>query len=170
MPRGPRLTLPWKPKEWRPEYERVVALSCMGKSNTEVALLTNFTSQHVSNILNLDEAAVFRKQVLDKMRERSMMDIPEQMERLKGNIVKRLNEAMTDDVLFQDSPFALLDRGIRVLEGSKVLDKGGAVTNVQVNNQNNSTMVLPTESANTLIEGLRKADEVKRVHAPSEAT
>lgn len=161
--RPPVLNQPWKPKEWRPEYARVVALSCMGHSNTKVAELSGYTKQHVSNILNLDEASEFRKLVIDKIKEKTVEDVPMQMERLQGNVVKRLNQAFEDDTLFENSPFALLDRGLRILEGKGTLNSGkNAGVNVNIQNNQQSNFALPTELANTLITGLDKANEVKQ--------
>lgn len=162
--RGPRLSLPWKPKEWRPEYARVVALSCQGLSNTKIAELTSYTKQHVSNILNLDEAAEFRKQVVDKIKEKVAEDIPVQMERLQSNVVKRLNQAFEDEKLFENSPFALLDRGLRILEGKGTLNTKSGGVNVNIQNNQQSNVVLPTEIVGGLLAGLDRANEVQQIH------
>lgn len=157
----------WKPKKWRPEYERIVALSCLGWSNKMIAENLDYTKEHVSTILNLEEAETIRMMVLEKMREKTVASIPERLEKIANKTVERLEAAMNDDDLFEKSPFALIDRGMDVLKGLNHLRGGGNGSNsgLTVNvGAGGQAMVISTGQADALAEALNKANEVKQLH------
>src|SRR5678815_940735 len=66
----------WKPKKWRVEYDRVVAMSVTGLSNTEIAAKVGFTKEYVSMILNLDEGKALYNKLQEKILEDWATQIP----------------------------------------------------------------------------------------------
>ena len=162
----------WKPKKWRPEYERMVALSCLGWSNKMIAKELDYTKEHVSVILNMEEAETIRQMVLERMREKVAVSIPERLQKIAEKTVERLETAMQDDDLFEKSPFALIDRGMDVLKGLNHLkgggngSGGGLTVNVSSGGQ---AMVLSAGQADGLTEALMKANEVRKLHAAEPA-
>lgn len=158
----------WIPKKWRPEYERVVAMSAAGMSNKQIATNVGFTPVHVSNILNLPQATELMERIVAKMREKSLVDIPNTLQRIAEKTAVRLESVLNNDELFEKSPFAVIDRGMDVLKGLNHLKGGGNgapvgnVTNIQ------NAMIVSADQADALSEGLRKRNEVKRLHSPTE--
>lgn len=157
----------WKPKRWRPEYERIVALSCLGWSNKMIAAELGFSKEHISVILNLDESETVRVMVLSRMREKTVESLPEKLEKIAQKTVERLETAMNDDELFEKSPFALIDRGMDVLKGLNHLRGGGngSSSGLTVNvGAGGQAMVLSGQQADSLTEALNKANEVRMLH------
>lgn len=167
-PQKPTKFQKWVPKKWRPEYERIVALSAVGKSNTEIADIVGFGKQHVSNVLNLPQADELMKKIVEAMTRRSLVDIPNSLQRIAEKTVQRLEVLMDNDKLFNDSPFAVIDRGMKVVEGLRHLQGGGNGAPTMVNNGKvvNNTFNVPATQVDSLIAGLQKANEVKQIHAP----
>lgn|SRR5215203_504529 len=159
--RKPSLTK-WKPaKGWQPEYERMVAYSVMGWSNKRIAMDMGYTPQHVSNVLNLDQAEVLRNKLLERLHEKAIDTIPTLLDHVAKQTSKRLKEMIDDDELFKKSPFAVIDRGLDVLKGLKHLQGGGNGANSVTLNQQ---FVMPVNQANILASGLSKANEVAAIH------
>ena len=158
----------WVPKKWRPEYERVVALSAAGKSNKQIGEIVGFTKEHVSNILNLPQAEALMDRIIAAMNQRTVVDIPNELQYIAQKTVSRLKSAIDNDKLFEESPFALIDRGMKVVEGLRHLQGGGNGAPTQAPNVNNGTVInfnVPVAKADDLIAGLQKANEVKQIHA-----
>lgn len=159
----------WIPKKWRPEYERVVALSAAGKSNREIATIVGFTPVHVSNILNLPQATELMERIVAKMREKSLTDIPSTLQRIAEKTAVRLERVLDDEKLFEQSPFAVIDRGMDVLKGLNHLKGGGNGSGTgNVTHVHGNAMIVSSDQADALSEGLRKRNEVKRLHASTE--
>lgn len=155
----------WIPKKWRPEYERVVAMSAAGMSNKQIAANVGFTPVHVSNILNLPQATDLMERIVAKMREKSMVDIPNTLQRIAEKTALRLESVINDDDLFEKSPFAVIDRGMDVLKGLNHLKGGGNGSPGNTTIVNGNAMIVSSDQADALSEGLRKRNEVKRLHA-----
>lgn len=157
----------WKPKKWRPEYDRIVGYSALGRSNTWIAENLQFTPEHVSVILNLPEAQALMTQLQTKLRERIIVNIPEVLDEVAQQAAKRLKQVMFDDEMFEKSPFAVIDRGMDVLKGLNHLRGGGngapvptpgTVTNIGVVN------ISPNQKSD-IMEGLEKVREVGLLHS-----
>lgn len=153
----------WRPKKWRPKYERIVAMSACGWSNKMIALETGYTPVHISNILNLEQAEEFRQQLLERMRQKALVSIPDTLDYIAQKTVQRLKEVIDDDNRFETSPFAVIDRGMDVLKGLGHLKGGGNGAPVG-QTINVGTMVVSSTQADNLAEALRKADEVRKLH------
>ena len=159
------MTKKWQPKEFRPEYERVVGYSFLGLSNEDIASKTGFGKQHVSNILNLPEAKALMMILSERQREKMEKTIPEALEEINKKAIERVHALVHNDELFEKSPFAVVDRSLAVLKGTGHIQDG-----VRGGNTQNNFFQLPSEQAATLLEGLTKAQEAKRLHKGRDVT
>lgn len=161
-----RSKMKWQPKKWRPEYERMVAMSCLGWSNKMIAERAGYTPEHVSNVLNLPQAEHLREQLLERMREQTLKSIPERLDEIAEHTLKRLHTVVTNDELFEKSPFAVVDRGMDVVKGLGHLKGGGnGAPGINVS----SAIIIQGEQAEGLFASLEKAREVRRIHGTPEA-
>jgi hypothetical protein len=154
----------WVPKKWKPEYERIVGLSCLGESNKKIAQMMGFTPEHVSTILNLPQAEELRELVLSKLREKNVESATEVLGRIGIKTAVLLEKAI-DNKQFTENPktmFALIDRGLDVLRGTGLLRTTGVSGSAGVAAQN--ALVLQGDAADRFVEGMIKADESKRIH------
>lgn len=157
----------WEAKKWRPEYERAVAYSALGKSNIEIAKLLNYTTVHVSNVLNLPLAKELKQKIMDRMRERTLEDVPSILQNVARKTAERLQTIVNDDELFAKSPFAVIDRGLDVLKGVGHLRGGGNGAPSQVNNQqNNFFNGVPPQLLDQLNLGMSAANKAQEINAP----
>lgn len=156
----------WVAKKWRPEYERAVAYSALGKSNIEIAQLLNYTTVHVSNILNLPAAIELKEKILVRMRERILEDVPSILQKVAQKTAERLLTIVEDEELFTKSPFAVIDRGLEAVKGLGHL-RGGGNGSPGVNNQQNNFFNIPPQLLDKLNLGMAAADKALEIHAPS---
>lgn len=155
----------WQPKTWKPEYERIVGLSCSGMSNKMIASETGYTPEHVSNILNLDYAEELRSAILAKMRDVNLKTIPDKLENVTNKAIERVQAVIEDDELFYNNPFQVVDRSLRLLEGAGHLKKNvPAGTNIE------RAIIINGETASNLFEGLAKADQARKLNAAVDVT
>ena len=158
----------WIPKKWRPEYERIVAMSAAGFSNKQIAKDVGFTPVHVSNILNLPQATDLMERIVAKMRERTLVDIPSTLQRIAEKGVQRLETAMNNDDLFEKSPFAVIDRAMEVVKGLNHLKGGGNGAPGNVTHVHGNAMIVSADQADNLALGLQRREQVKKLHSPNE--
>lgn len=157
----------WEAKKWRPEYERAVAYSALGKSNIEIAKLLNYTPVHVSNVLNLPLAKELKDKIMARMRERTMEDVPSILQKVAQKTAERLLKVVEDDDLFTKSPFAVIDRGLDVMKGIGHMKGGGNGAPAQVNNQqNNFFNGVPPQLLDQLSMGMSAANKALEINAP----
>ena len=149
----------WRPKRWQPEYEKMVALSCLGMSNVMIAERLGYTPVHVSNVLNLQEAEDLRTMILGKMREKALTDIPNTLTEIAEKSVARLRSIVENDDLFEKAPFAVVDRGIEIIKGLGHLKHGGNGSPINIDK---AVFALSQEHADALTAGLKKSNEVKQ--------
>lgn len=168
--RPPRMTKKWEPKEWRPEYQRIVAYSACGIANTEIALKLGFTKEHISNILNLPQAKELLAQITLKLAAQQDINLTTEMTALVTQSFKRVKAVMNDDKLFEQSPFAIIDRGLEIMKGAGLLRGGGnGAPNAPISVGGNMNVFnLPPELAERLVDGLEKSNEARRLHTPRE--
>lgn len=151
----------WRPKEWTPVYEQIVVLSCgMNRSNVELGEMFGFTPQHISNILNTPEASLVRRRVLETLREKVDGGLPKRLSDLADKATQRVAQVMYDDAVFERSPFAVVDRALRVLAGV------GRLRNAETppGDTTNNILVLSGEAAQDIRDGLRKSREAREMH------
>lgn len=162
----------WVPKRWKPVYEEIVALNVMGLDNKSLAERYNYTPQQISNILNTPQADVIRKLAIDRLRKNTLATVEQRLDGLKLKVVEKLEILMTDPKYFEATPFAVVDRGMRIIE------KLGTQTPVENPNNgpsggggmvvNGNVYVMPNESVDKMTKALDKVNEIKRIHGGRE--
>lgn len=154
----------WVPKKWRPEYDRVVAYSVVGKANTWIAEQLGFTPEHVSSILNTPQGLELASKLQAKLRENIELNIPETLGELAVLATKRLKSLLENDAIFEKSPFAVVDRGLDVLKGLKHLQGGGNGAPGQTTNIGTAVIVTPGQRSD-ILDGLQRIADIKKLHA-----
>ena len=170
-PRGARITRRWNPKDWKPEYEAMVALCATGKTQREVAEIFGYTEAWLSQIINSPKGKEVRAKIIAATRHEVSTTVAERIRDLQELGLKRMEAVLADDAIAKRSPLAIFDRSALLLKNTGVIkDKGvqpppsqvpGNVTNIQQN-----TLIINGQQAKSLREGLKKADEVKQLYAP----
>lgn len=155
----------WVAKKWKPEYERMVAYSAMGWSNIKIAGECGRTTVHVSNVLNLPQAKELKQKIMERMREKTLEDVPTLLKKIAHKTAERLNSIIQDDDKFEKSPFAVIDRGLDVLKGTGYL-KGGGNGAPQPFQQQNNFFNMPPHLMERLNAGMLTADKAQEIHAP----
>lgn len=159
--RRPARLTKWVPKKWELYHQEIVLLATSGMSNEDIATKYGMTKQHVSNILGTPQAALLRKEILDRLQERAAQRIPERLEAIAVKAVDRIHDVINDDELAKSHPFQMVDRSVKLLQGTKKIDKerdGGGGVKVD------RAIILSGSHSKELLEGLAKADEAKRLH------
>lgn len=162
----------WRPKKWRPEYDRIVAYSVLGRSNLWIAESLKFTPEHVSTILNLPEGKALQEKLHAKLREKIEVNVPDVLSQVAQKAAERVKAMLDDDALFAKSPFAVVDRGLDILKGVGHLRGGGNGATgqpaLQAGNVTNiGTMIVTPGQKSDILEGLQKIAEVKALHGSS---
>lgn len=152
----------WEPKRWRPEYERIVAFSVCGKSNTWIAEQMGFTSVHVSNILNLPQAVALAEKLHSRLRENVEANVPQLLSDISTKALERVKAFVNDDNLFSKNPFAVVDRSMRILENT-ILQKSNNPSS-PLNIDRSNVLVLTPQQQDSVSEGLKKLQEIKEIH------
>ncbi len=160
VPYRPARLTRWRPKEWTPVYEQIVVLSCgMNRSNKDLGEMFGFTPQHISNILSTPEASLVRRRVLETLREKVDGGLPQRLNDLADKATQRVAQVLYDDILFERSPFAVVDRSLTVLRGV-----GKLKTSEEARSETNNVLILTGEAASEIKEGLKKAREAREKH------
>lgn len=167
-PRGAKAHKRWEPKEWRPVYEAIVALSCTGLSNEEVGKRFGYGKQQVSNILNTPQGKKLREIIANRIREMNLLTLEDRLAYMQKNALANMDKVLADEDgrLLERAPLALFDRSMSFLKASGAL-KGEQLppaTNPLVGNAKTVNVVLSPEANQLLREGLSKAKEVEVIH------
>jgi hypothetical protein len=157
----------WKPKNWKPDYDRVVAYSVMGKQNTEVAVILGYTPEHISAILNSPQGLMLREKLQSALREKMLTNIPETLEYIARRGVERLKSLVDNNDVFEKHPFQVIDRTMEVLKGLNHL-KGGGNGSGTINVER--AVIVSGQAGTNLIEGFSKADEARRINGSTAST
>lgn len=162
--RPARLTK-WEPKKWKPLYQAMVLLHAAGRSNVEIAERLEVTPQQVSNVLCSQQGKKHIERANEKLEEHTVEQISGTLRQIATKTANLTLALFEDDELVAKSPFALIDRGLRIMEGSGHLKKGstGESPPGGTFNQYNFGM-LPPALIESLTSALEKADEVKKLH------
>lgn len=158
----------WRPKEWRAEYQRIVAYSVLGKSNIWIADTLGFTKEHVSTILNMPEGRELREQLKIKLAKKIEESVPDVLADISNKAVERVKEILNNDELAKKSPFAVAGLAMDVLKGQGHLRGGGngAPTPNGPVNFNQTNVILAPAQTSSIMDGLRMIKEVRQIHAP----
>lgn len=160
----------WKPKKWRPEYDRIVGYSVMGKSNVWIAQNLGFTPEHVSVILNQPQATELAAKLQSKLRKDIEENIPETLAYVAQKTASRIKEVIDDDELFRRSPFAVVGMGMDILKGIGHLKHGNSGNGGDGGGNGmvvHGTVIIAQGQKTDILEGLEKVAEVKRLHSSS---
>ncbi len=149
----------WVPKTWDVWMTEVVMLSTRNVSNTDLATKYGVTPQHISNIINTPQAALIRREMLDALQERVSQTTARRLESIATKTVERLDRLIHDDDAFKESPFAIIDRGLKVMEGiGKLKKKDAGGVNVE------KAVILSGQHSKELLEGIKEAREVRKLY------
>ncbi|MEK0326038.1 MAG: hypothetical protein QQN63_10080 [Nitrosopumilus sp.] len=170
-PNRPAKLVKWVPKEWKPVYEQIVSLDCMGVPQKEIAEKFNFTKVMISKICSTPQAKIIRRKVLEILAEKNKVFQEERFARTQVRAMERISSVMEDDALFVADPFAVVDRAFKLLEKTKVIGGSNVIGNVNVagNLTVNSVNNLTQNAIVEIKDGLAKAREAKELHKDVEA-
>ncbi len=167
----------WKPKKWRVEYDRVVAMSVAGISNTEIATKVGFTKEYVSLILNLDEGKALYNRLQAKILEDWETQIPNNLNTIARKTTERLLQAVNNDELFAKAPFSVIAAGMKAVEGLGHLRGGGngstgvgELPGAHSTNVNIGVVNISAEQKSDLMSGLDKLQQIKSLQALKSGT
>jgi hypothetical protein len=164
-PRGAKAKKRWTPKEWRPEYTAIVALSATGMSNVAVGKHFNYTAVHISNILNCPEAIEIRKLINTKLLEDSTISQTDRIKRVQDMALGHVERFMEKKELMDKAPFQVFDRALKVLQSTNAVANPEAKVAGTTNNVQQNNFILSDAAAKALTEGLAKSQLVAQLHA-----
>ncbi len=165
-----RLKKRWNPKEWKPEYEAIVALSCTGLAHTIIAERYGYTPIHIGNIVNCEYGKALRAIILAKLRSDVSLATPDLIKDTQAKAVERIHAVLNNDILAENNPLAIFDRSLKYMHWSGQLGNGNPSDNdrntngtrVTVNNQTN--VAIGTDALKILQQGAQKSLEVLQTH------
>lgn len=149
----------WSPVKWEPIYEQFIAFSAIGYSNKDIAEKFGYTPQQVSNVLCTPQAKVIKEQLIRKIREDVLANSAGDREALIHRANENIGKVLNSDELREKSPFKMLEASMSYLKGVGQLESESKGTTIMIN----------TQVANILQQGLTKSDEVKKLHNPDAA-
>lgn len=155
----------WQPKKWEPMFDEMVLMSCLGKSQIEIARRFGYTKDHVNVILNTKQAQVAKRLILSKLQETIAQTIEQRIAGIKDKALTRISQVLSDDKLLETAPMAVFDRSVTVLKGTGVLKEsasGGSGGDVKGN------IFINADDLKGIREGLAIANDAKRLNPPKE--
>lgn len=144
----------WVPKEWKAEYEIIVLMHLHGKSGVEIAAFTEYTPQHIYNILATPQAIAIENALIGTIRKEAI-SVTDEIKKIQKYTVKRLREALEDDNKFNSAPLGFISKGIEVMKGTGEHIRQAPTTEI------NNRFVIPASVADRFIEGLEKSDKAR---------
>lgn len=156
----------WSPKKWEPMYDEMVLMSCLGKSNIEIAKRFGYTKEHISVILNTKQAQVTRRLILSKLQDTIAQTLDQRLAAIKDVALTRIKQVLSDDNIYQSAPLALFDRARDILKGVGVLRSEAAPGSGGITAKN--AVFINSEDARGIREGLAAANEAARLNPPKE--
>lgn len=162
--RGAKLSN-WVPRKWKPAYEKIVALAALGKTGKFIAEQTGYCENHIYLILRLPQAVELQEQLLGKLRERLLNDVPAILAESASKFAERIRAVAFDDELFKKSPFAVIAAGMKVIEGEGHFNKGKPSPSGDIHVHGNALVHLNEKRQQDFLTGLEKANEVRRLHS-----
>ncbi len=169
-PNRPARLVKWIPKEWKPVYEQIVHLDCMGVSQAKIAAQFDYTPVMISKICCTPQAKIIRRKVLELLAEKNKVFQEERFGRTQVQAMERISAVMEDDELFMADPFSVVDRAFKLLEKTGRIggrDKGdiNVAGDLTVNKVSNLSQTAIVE----IKDGLAKSREAKELHKNMEA-
>jgi hypothetical protein len=153
----------YQPKKWKPVFTEIVILEATGSvTNVELGEKYGFTAQHISNICCTEQAEDIRKGLREKLIERGG-SIAERLVRLQDKALKRVEDYIEKDFLFEKSPESSVDRALKILSAGEHQTVNNTVNNTQQNN-----LILSPEIQERLMKGLTEGMGLE-LHNPDSA-
>jgi hypothetical protein len=165
-----RLKKRWNPKEWKPEYEMVVALSCTGLSHSVIGERFGYTPVHIGNIVNCEYGKALRKIILDKLRNDVSLATPDLIKDTQTKALERISAVLNNDTLAANSPFAIFDRSLKWLSETNGIgnddsdERSSNLGNSRIVNNNQTNIAIGTDALKVLQAGTQKALEVRQTY------
>lgn len=170
--RGAKAYKKWVPKEWRPEYEAIVALSCTGLSNKEVGARFGYGPQQVSNICNTPQGKKLKEIISERLRVANVATFEERFAALGEVALKNIEDVLGNEGVKSKAPLAIFDRSMSVLKAlGKVRREDNppvAPNGVPLVGNAKSVMILTHDADKALAAGLQKAQQAKLLHGTTE--
>lgn len=171
--RGAKVKKRWDPKEWRPEYEAMAALSATGMPHQEIAQRFGYKGPWVSMILNSPKGKIVMQLITNNIREAGSKTITsERVQRVLNKAFSRVESIIDDDDLALRSPMAIFGASMELLKKTPLLGiegapreemkTPGAIHNTQIN------VFTPGVNRNEIDNSLKLANEVKQIHGPKD--
>lgn len=162
----------WQPVKWTPLYEQMVALSVMGKSNTEIAEMFNYNKQQVSNILTCDHAIKLKMELIRKIRGQLDGTLQERVAQIADKTVSLTHKLLNNEDAFEKNPVSVISTGLAVARqlgpNKEILprplsDRTSDPTLVQDNRVTQNIFISP-EGAKQISNGLEMLKKVKELN------
>lgn len=167
----------WDPTKWEPVYDYIVVLSSSGKSNTEIASLTGYGPQQISNILTSQRGVQAKLQIIKLTRDKLTGTLVDRANTVADLTLKRIHALLNNDDLSEARQIQAIDRGLAaskifIPESPKAPSQPTAINQGTIV-QGNAIMIAPGgvvpmdgKLISQIREGLDKLHEVKQLHAP----
>lgn len=159
-PRGSnrRALKKWEPKKWRAKYDIIIEFHVQGYKNKEIADMVGngCTPQTVMNVVTCEMAKPHIIEARARQVARMANDQNRRLDNLQARALAITERVLFDDKLVEDSPLAMLDRSMKLLQARGTIGDEKAPTNVTNNN-----LVLSAEVSERLVAGLEKANAVR---------
>ncbi len=165
----PARIVKWIPKEWKPVYEQIVSLDCMGVPQKKIAEQFNYTPVMISKICTTPQAKIIRRKVLELLAEKNKVFQEERFNRTQVRAMERISEFIEDDDLYGKDPFAVVDKAFKLLEKTGAIGSKNKAGDVNVQGDLNVMNTLSQTAILEIKDGLAKARESKELHRDMEA-
>lgn len=155
----------WQPKKWRPEYTKMVALSILGMSNQAISDAifketgVRYHFQHVSNVLNTTNGRIIYRHMADNVKKHVEATIPDRLTAIAHKTIERIEEMINDDDLFKKSPFAVIDRGMKVAAST-----GHIKEESNGSGDRKPAMMMTGEGVKALVEAIQVSDKARSLN------
>lgn len=164
----------WVPKEWKPVYEQIVALDCMNVPHGDLAVQFDYTKQMISMICNTPQAKILRRKMLDILAKKNEDFQVKRFEAASSKAMQRINDFMDDDTLYEENPFAVVEKSLKFLQAKGVLKSGNGVikegdTIIHGNVVVKKVSQLAENAMIEIKEGLKLIQETDALHEDLEA-
>lgn len=162
-----RKTAAYNPVTWKPLYDAIIMeLIMFGSKKKVIAEKYKVTPQTVSNIINCDEGRVKIRAAQERVRETMLRSIPQRMNDIAEKAVDRMQEFINDDTLYEKSPFAVIDRSMRFMQGTKLLaDKDHVADKPEVINLSEKAMDRLSHALERINESINPPPAQKQIGA-----
>lgn len=168
-----RLTKKFEPKTWKPKYDLFVYWHCLGWSNKKIAEEFDFTPQQVCNILTSNQGKLRIKLIEENLREARTAGVSSRVEDMAAKLLRRMEDVVDNDSLFEKAPFAVFDRALAVIKGIGYLKGEGmshpysgssTVNHTQINDNRHITNIFSAKALNELREAISFSREASAMH------